>query len=108
MEPKICSLTSVISIYYNLHLEFIYSTYLTDTDKRSDFKIKNGFILHNTTFHTSKINTKIDLRQQRKDCLLPIACFYHVYSYSYFHEANYVSMTVYAWNLTAKVLIKIK
>ena len=28
--------------------------------------------------------------------------------YSYFHEANNVSMTVYAWNLTAKGLIKIK
>lgn len=62
MEPKICSLTSVISIYYNLHLEFIYSTYLTDTGKRSDFKIKNGFILHTTTLHTSKINTKIGFK----------------------------------------------
>lgn len=62
MEPKICSLTPVISIYYNLHLEFIYSTYLTDTDKCSDFKIKNGFILHTTTFHTSKINTKIEFK----------------------------------------------
>ena len=39
MEQKICSLTPVISIYYNLHLEFMYSTYLTDTDKLSDFKI---------------------------------------------------------------------
>lgn len=54
MEQKICSLTPVISIYYNLHLEFIYSTYLTDTDKLSDFKIKNDFILYTTTFHTSK------------------------------------------------------
>ena len=62
MEQKICSLTPVISIYYHPHLEFTYYTYLTDTDKLSDFKIKNDFILHTTTFHTSKINTKIGFK----------------------------------------------
>lgn len=29
-----------------------------DIHKLSDFKIKNDFILHTTTFHISKINTK--------------------------------------------------
>lgn len=53
-----CSSTSAMPLCYILSLEFVYSTYLTDIHKFSNFKIKNDSMLYATNYHTPKINTK--------------------------------------------------